>query len=55
MFTLTIVKQIVNRVREQDEMMMRNENFVRLNFRPLPLQQIDPNPDETTDATAPEA
>lgn len=45
------------RIREQDEMMMRNENFVRLNFRPLPLS-IHPDasgpPSATGGATAPD-
>lgn len=42
------------RVREQDEMMMRNENFVRLNFRPLPLS-LHPDASATTgEATATE-
>lgn len=41
------------RVREQDEMMMRNENFVRLNFRPLPLS-IHPDASGTSAATAPD-
>jgi hypothetical protein len=35
------------RIREQDDVMLRNENFVRLNFRPMQLQTIsqemDPN------------
>lgn len=43
----------MNRVREQDEMMMRNENFVRLNFRPLPLS-IHPDASGTSAATAPD-
>jgi hypothetical protein len=45
-----------DRIREQDEMMMRNENFVRLNFRPLPLS-IHPDasaPSENNGATAPD-
>jgi len=41
------------RIREQDEMMMRNENFVRLNFRPLPLS-IHPDASGTSAATAPD-
>merc|ERR1712050_14638 len=46
------------RVREQDEMMMRNENFVRLNFRPLPLS-LHPDASgstaESTTTPAPDA
>ena len=34
--------------------MMRNENFVRLNFRPLPLS-VHPDAPENSSATAPEA
>jgi len=41
------------RIREQDEMMMRNENFVRLNFRPLPLS-IHPDASGPNGATAPD-
>ena len=42
------------RIREQDDLMMRNENFVRLNFRPLPLS-VHPDAPENSSATAPEA
>ena len=28
------------RVREQDDIMLRNENFLRANFRPMQLQTI---------------
>ena len=28
------------RIREQDDVMLRNENFVRLNFRPMQLRQF---------------
>lgn len=31
------------RIREQDDVMLRNENFVRLNFRPMQLQTISHN------------
>jgi len=46
------------RVREQDEMMMRNENFVRLNFRPLPLSlhpDASASTAEPTTANVPDA
>lgn len=42
------------RIREQDDLMMRNENFVRLNFRPLPLS-VHPDAPENSSASAPEA
>lgn len=42
------------RIREQDEMMMRNENFVRLNFRPLPLSIHPDASGATSGATAPD-
>ena len=41
------------RIREQDDLMMRNENFVRLNFRPLPLS-VHPDAPENSSASAPE-
>lgn len=31
------------RIREQDDLMLRNENFVRLNFRPMQLRTISQN------------
>jgi len=35
------------RIREQDDVMLRNENFVRLNFRPMQLQTISQEMDPT--------
>lgn len=35
------------RIREQDDVMLRNENFVRLNFRPMQLQTISQEIDPT--------
>ena len=52
-FRLNYVMKLGARIREQDEMMMRNENFVRLNFRPLPLS-IHPDASGPNGATAPD-
>ena len=38
------------RIREQDDVMLRNENFVRLNFRPMQLQSISQEMDPTGSA-----
>jgi len=41
------------RIREQDDVMLRNENFVRLNFRPMQLQTISQEMDPTGSAIGP--
>ena len=41
------------RIREQDDVMLRNENFVRLNFRPMQLQTISQEMDPTGNSMGP--